>query len=236
MAETKVHKTARQGAARKSIGTCACGVELIWAQLVLTRGRMVKECEKCGPITAWAEELDDGSSPESGPLHRVLVHLRVTHGGQGTVFEGLGVDEPLLLPHWQRPFLQIRCIGRRPHQRTRLTADGFPREYLARRKSVQGFQTGDLVQAVAPAGKHAGHYTGRVAVRSAGSFNIQTTRGTIQGVPARNCQLPQQADGDAYFLASETAQLCPPRPAASRACPDLGPAPTIDRRLEGCGT
>jgi hypothetical protein len=48
MAESKVQKVARQGAARKSIGTCQCGGELIWAQVILTRPRMMKVCEKCG--------------------------------------------------------------------------------------------------------------------------------------------------------------------------------------------
>ncbi len=48
MAESKVQKVARQGAARKSIGTCQCGGELIWAQVVLTRARMMRVCEKCG--------------------------------------------------------------------------------------------------------------------------------------------------------------------------------------------
>ena len=48
MAESKVQKVARQSVARESIGTCQCGGELIWAQVVLTRPRMMKVCEKCG--------------------------------------------------------------------------------------------------------------------------------------------------------------------------------------------
>jgi hypothetical protein len=48
MAESKVQKVARQGAARKSVGTCQCGGELVWAQVILTRPRMMKVCEKCG--------------------------------------------------------------------------------------------------------------------------------------------------------------------------------------------
>jgi hypothetical protein len=48
MAESKVQKVARQGAARKSVGTCQCGGELIWAQVVMSRPRMMKVCEKCG--------------------------------------------------------------------------------------------------------------------------------------------------------------------------------------------
>ena len=48
MAESKVQKVARQSAGRQSIGTCQCGGELIWAQVVMTRPRMMKVCEKCG--------------------------------------------------------------------------------------------------------------------------------------------------------------------------------------------
>jgi hypothetical protein len=48
MAESKVQKVARQGTVRRSIGTCQFGGELIWAQVVMTRPRMMKVCEKCG--------------------------------------------------------------------------------------------------------------------------------------------------------------------------------------------
>jgi hypothetical protein len=48
MAESKVQKVARHSAARKSIGTCQCGGELIWAQVIMSRPRMMKVCEKCG--------------------------------------------------------------------------------------------------------------------------------------------------------------------------------------------
>ena len=48
MAESKVQKVARQGAVRRSIGNCQCGGELIWAQVMMTRPRMLKVCEKCG--------------------------------------------------------------------------------------------------------------------------------------------------------------------------------------------
>ena len=48
MAESKVQKVARQGAVRKSVGTCQCGGELIWAQVMMTRPRMLKVCDKCG--------------------------------------------------------------------------------------------------------------------------------------------------------------------------------------------
>ncbi|MEI8089795.1 MAG: RRXRR domain-containing protein, partial [Opitutaceae bacterium] len=71
--------------------------------------------------------------------------------------------------HRHFPFvvrLKHRLSGRGSHQRTRLTADGFPRGYMLRQKNHCGFRTGDLVRASVPKGKRKGHYFGRVAVRA----------------------------------------------------------------------
>lgn len=100
--------------------------------------------------------------------------------------------------HWQQPVLRIKATGRGSYQRTRLTKYGFPRGYLTRRKSVLGFQTGDLVKAVVTTGKKAGTYRGRVAIRACGSFNIQTATGLVQGISHRFCTLIQRADGYGY--------------------------------------
>ena len=50
MAEiSKVQKVAqKETKARQSLGQCECGGELMWAQVVFTRPRMMKVCEKCG--------------------------------------------------------------------------------------------------------------------------------------------------------------------------------------------
>jgi len=66
---------------------------------------------------------------------------------------------------------------------------------MPRAKAVFGFQTGDLVRAMVPTGKHTGAHIGRVAVRSSGSFNITTTTGTLQGISHRYCTALQRADG-----------------------------------------
>lgn len=108
------------------------------------------------------------------------------------------VGEVRLVEGWQRPTLNIKATGRGSYQRTRLNAYGFPRGYLMRRKSVQGFQTGDNVKAVVPKGKKAGIHVGRVAVRASGSFNIQTAQGVIQGLSHRHCRITQRADGYGY--------------------------------------
>lgn len=101
---------------------------------------------------------------------------------------------------WRRPTLEIKCSGRGSYQRTRLTAQGFPRGYLTREKRIHGFQTGDRVRAVVPAGKKAGTHVGRVAVRATGSFNIQTPVGVVQGIAYRHCTMVQRADGYGYAI------------------------------------
>ena len=62
----------------------------------------------------------------------------------------------------------------------------------------QGFRTGDHVKAIVTKGKKQGTYTGRIAVRKSGSFNIQTTTATIQGISFKSCHLLQRADGYQY--------------------------------------
>ncbi len=102
------------------------------------------------------------------------------------------------LTGWQQPVLGIKATGRGSYQRTRLTKHGFPRGYLTRSKTAFGFQTGDMVKAVVTTGKKAGIYTGRIAIRASGSFNIQSTTGLIQGIHHRFCKLIQRADGYGY--------------------------------------
>ncbi|WP_344701453.1 RNA-guided endonuclease IscB [Halomonas cibimaris] len=104
------------------------------------------------------------------------------------------------LHHWQVPTLTIKATGRGSYQRTRLTRHGFPRGYLMRQKQVKGFQTGDMVKAIVPAGRKAGTHTGRVAVRKTDRFNIQTQQGAVQGISYQYCTLIQRGDGYGYHL------------------------------------
>ncbi|WP_201366720.1 RNA-guided endonuclease IscB, partial [Dictyobacter formicarum] len=75
---------------------------------------------------------------------------------------------------------------------------GFPRTGAKGSKKVKGFQTGDMVKAIVPTGKKRGTYTGRVAVRASGSFDIRTQTGTVQGISYRHCQMLHRSDGYAY--------------------------------------
>lgn len=101
---------------------------------------------------------------------------------------------------WRLSVLEIKAMGRGSYQRTRVTADGFPRGYLMQGKYVRGFKTGDLVLAIVRTGKKTGRYYGRVAVRASGSFNIQTRTETVQGVSWKYCKLIQRDGGYALAL------------------------------------
>ena len=94
--------------------------------------------------------------------------------------------------------LLISAKGRGSRQMCSMDRYGFPRTSAKFSKSVKGFQTGDIVKAVVPNGLKAGEYLGKVAVRSSGSFNIQTKTKVIQGIGYRYCHIVQRSDGYSY--------------------------------------
>ncbi len=88
---------------------------------------------------------------------------------------------------------------------------GFPRTSAKKQKRVHGFQTGDLVKAIVPGGKKVGTHSGRVSIRTSGSFNIRNSSQTIQGIRNKYCCLLQKADGYTYNNKKQEAAI-PPRP------------------------
>lgn len=104
------------------------------------------------------------------------------------------------------PILKIKGIktllivanGHGTRQSCRTDKYGFPSRYVPRFKFVKGFQTGDIVKAVVSKGKKIGIYSGRIAVRSSGSFNISTKNGLIQGISHKHCQHIHKKDGYNY--------------------------------------
>ena len=95
--------------------------------------------------------------------------------------------------------LQISAKGRGSRQMCRMDKYGFPRTSAKASKSVKGFQTGDMVKAIVPAGlKKEGEYLGKVAVRSSGQFDIQTRTKTIQGIWHKYFHIVQRSDGYLY--------------------------------------
>nr|WP_199040687.1 RNA-guided endonuclease IscB [Glycomyces salinus] len=98
--------------------------------------------------------------------------------------------------------LIARCSGRGRYARTSPDQHGFPRLRMPRTKTFFGFATGDLVRAVVPKGKYAGHYRGRVVVRSCGSHTVRTAAGPVK-TSHRNLRLLQRGDGYTYAVAKE---------------------------------
>jgi hypothetical protein len=75
---------------------------------------------------------------------------------------------------------------------------------LKKFKRVHGFQTGDMVRAVVTHGKKAGTYSGRVLVRTSGSFDIRTATQRIQGLNYKYFTHQHRSDGYAYSFVSAT--------------------------------
>ncbi len=139
-----------------------------------------------------ALEVNTGSGGLT-KFNRTRLGLPKTH-----YFDAACVGEtPELLVLASQP-LNIKATGHGSRQMCRTDKFGFPSRYVPRFKFVKGFQTGDIVKAVVTAGKKVGAYTGRVAVRSTGSFNISSAIGLIQGISYKYCQQIHQKDGYGY--------------------------------------
>ncbi len=94
--------------------------------------------------------------------------------------------------------LFIKACGHGCRQMCLSDKYGFPRTSAKGSKFVKGFQTGDLVKAIVTSGKKVGTYTGRIAVRATGSFNITTAKGTVQGISFKYCKSVHKMDGYSY--------------------------------------
>ena len=96
--------------------------------------------------------------------------------------------------------LRIKATGHGSRQMCRTDKYGFPSRYVPRFKFVKGFQTGDICKAIVLTGKKIGTYTGRIAVRSTGSFNISDKTGLIQGLGSKVFKTIHRKDGYSYSV------------------------------------
>ena len=94
--------------------------------------------------------------------------------------------------------LLISAKGRGSRQMCSMNKYGFPKTKPKGSKSVEGFQSGDMVKAIVPKGLKKGKYLGKVAVRSNKSFDIRTKNGLVQDIWYKNCRLIQRGDGYSY--------------------------------------
>ena len=91
--------------------------------------------------------------------------------------------------------LHITATGRQSRQMCRMDKCGFPRTRAKAHRVAYGFQTGDIVRAVVPAGTKQGTYRGKVAIRARGSFTIQRQ---VQDIHHRFCTIVHRCDGYSY--------------------------------------
>lgn len=110
------------------------------------------------------------------------------------------VGEVGFINNWNKPVLEVKCTGRGSYSRTNLNKYGFPRSYLMRKKSVYGFQTGDIVKAVISKGKNKGDHMGRIVVRGRGVFSISGKDRTVVSVSYKNCGLVFRNNGYDYII------------------------------------
>ena len=131
--------------------------------------------------------------------NRLLLNLPKDHWIDAAVCTKDGASvrvEPALKP------LVIKAVGRGSRQFCRMDKHGFPRTSpKPRSKNFFGFKTGDMVKVIVPTGAKTkvptGTYTGRVAVRSKGSFNVKT-RDTKLTVSHKYCKQIHLMDGYSY--------------------------------------
>jgi 5-methylcytosine-specific restriction endonuclease McrA len=109
----------------------------------------------------------------------------------------VGEVDRLYVPSTLTP-LTIQAMGHGCRQMCRMDKYGFPRTSSKGPRRVFGFKTGDLVTARVPAGKRAGNYRGRVAIRKSGRFNIKANGSIVQGISHRYCHLDFRSDGYSY--------------------------------------
>jgi 5-methylcytosine-specific restriction endonuclease McrA len=106
------------------------------------------------------------------------------------------------------PFL-IKATGHGSRQMCRMDKYGFPRTGPKQTLRVNGFRTGDIVRAVVTSGVKMGTYTGKVAVRATGSFNITTSERTVQGIGHRFCTVVHHCDGYSYQFSRQITACGP---------------------------
>ncbi len=109
---------------------------------------------------------------------------------------GVSTPDSLNLQGYQ-PLL-IKAMGRGSRQMVNSDKYGFPRgKPKLRQKSFYGFQTGDILKANVPKGKYAGIHTGRISVRSRGSFQLKTSTQTFD-VNHKYCHHLHKYNGYSY--------------------------------------
>lgn len=114
----------------------------------------------------------------------------------------VGLSTPDKIWFKTKSVLHVMAKGKGTRQIANIDKNGFPRGYRKRKKLFYGFQTGDMIKASVPKGKYKGTWSGIVACRESGYFDIKdmTGRRIAQGISYKYCRLVQRFDGYGYEL------------------------------------
>ena len=153
------------------------------AMMNATRNKLLSEMLKLGLF------VETGTGAQT-KWNRHQLQVPKTHA-----LDAACVGDVQELREWQRPHLQVKCVGRGRHARTLTNKYGFPRLYQARLKTAYGFQTGDLVRVSKP--RWVKSIIGRVAVRQNGGFMLDDGK-DIHSATWHQCHCLQHADGYSY--------------------------------------
>lgn len=153
--------------------------------------------------TRWelfAQLKDTGLPVETGTGGRTKFN-RVTRGIEKTHWTdaacvGSSTPDRLLILDVQPLLITAKGHGKR--QRCGTDKHGFPIRHAPAQKFFMGFQTGDLVKAVIPKGKHAGTYTGRIAIRFRLLFKLTAGDNNFDVHP-KYIRTIHKADGFAFY-------------------------------------
>ena len=144
-------------------------------------------------------EIGTGSRTK---YNRTRLGLEKSHWADAACV-GASTPEALLVS--KGPLLKIKATGRGRRQMCLMDRHGFPRTGPRGSRTVHGFRTGDIVEAVIPRGKHKGTHVGRVLVRRRGAFVVSTGEGRIEVGSYRRCRLLQRDDGYGYRFETSAA-------------------------------
>lgn len=125
---------------------------------------------------------------------RSKIHIPKTHA-----LDAACIGDVVQVNNWNRPHLEIKCIGRGKYGRTALDKYGFPRCISKMGKRVFGFATGDLVSVTIKILGGFKTIIGKLVVRVSGYFTV-TSNNTIYQTKWSLCKLLQKADGYSYGI------------------------------------
>lgn len=126
----------------------------------------------------------------------------------------VGASTPLKLKVSGVVPLSIRAVGYGNRQMCQVDKFGFPKRgkegkliKRERQKNYFGFQTGDMVKAIVPTGKHAGTHVGKVTVRKSGAFDLTVAHVRLQSIRWKHCRAVNRFDGYSYASLSTNVEF-----------------------------